>query len=61
MTVCDPSSQYQTVAPDGQTDRECATLTVCGSSQFETKAKTTTSDRECQDWKTCDYGIKDTL
>jgi hypothetical protein len=53
--VCTVNVQYQTAAPDADSNRECAALTTCTAAQYQTVEPTATSNRACSDLEVCDY------
>jgi len=45
--VCDYATEYEAVAPNSYTDRECRRVTECRDGEYQERGPTKTSDREC--------------
>jgi hypothetical protein len=47
VTTCDSVTEYQTLAPNSERDRECATLDVCVGDEYISTVHSTTTPRVC--------------
>jgi hypothetical protein len=50
---CDPSTEFERVAPTSTADRICSPQTVCAKNQFVKKAASTGTDKVCADVTIC--------
>eukprot|EP00040_Diaphanoeca_grandis_P015153 m.77111 g.77111 ORF g.77111 m.77111 type:complete len:782 (-) comp24979_c0_seq1:273-2618(-) len=52
--LCDPTTQFQSVAPSINTNRNCTSLTQCSPQyQYQSEPPTTTTDRQCSYLTNC--------